>query len=83
MAEDRIEISLSRAEALVLYDFFLQLSDTRQLEPHKPTFDPAVHRALVAVFGALERQLPSGGDEEFAEAYRALREEHHAMWADE
>jgi hypothetical protein len=68
------------AEALVLCDFLQQLQDEGQLDPRKPTFDPAVHRVLVATHGALERQLPPADGHMVAEAYRELREEHRTMW---
>jgi hypothetical protein len=78
--EPPVQLSLTHSEAVVLSDYLQQLEDAGQLEPEKPTFDPAVHRALVALHGALHRQLEPAEAEAVAHAYRDLREQHRAMW---
>ena len=55
------------------------------LEPLAPTVDAAVHRALVAVYGALERQIAHLWQEDpevIDRSYRELRAKHEAMWED-
>lgn len=80
--EQRFEVSLTWSEALVLYDYFLGLDEAEKLEPETPAFDPAIHRAIIAIYGPLENAVGWRADDEEAlrRAYEELREQHRAMW---
>lgn len=82
--EERFDLSLTRAQAIVLYGFLTQLYDEGKLEPRATAFDPAVHRLLVELHGILESQAAHLWQEDGAgeRAYSELREEHRVMWGE-
>jgi putative phosphoesterase len=80
--EPRFEVSLSRSEALVLYDHFRRLDEDGKLDPVRPAFDSAVHRAIIALYADLERELSGESRERLERAYEELRDRHREMWGD-